>query len=302
MKHKDWSSFLLHCSSISNVMGFPIGLKAFKPSEVERLSELKRRDFLNDKEQADLDKKLAKEKRLLDPELNEGAKKYLIGRYAFERYNTRVASLGAGFSPSAKGTELEEQGLALLSKMDGIKYVKSNKAANNEYLLGRCDIECPKTGRIIDLKVSWSINSFFATLSTELDKRYWYQMQGYLDVYDRPEGEVCFVLLNTPYHLVEQEKSRVTYKYLMGEIDKEKYEEDIYRLSLAFDYERIPTKRRIIRYRVSRHEDSMQFVYKKVIRCRQWLQEFEAKHQTSTLITVSNENYEKYTPTEEDNP
>ena len=82
----------------------------------------------------------------------------------------------------------------------------STDTIENDYLVGRCDIFHPKDDKIIDTKISWNVNSFLKSRTSTLSAKYWYQMQGYMELYNVNNAEVVFLLLNTPPELIEREK------------------------------------------------------------------------------------------------
>jgi len=126
------------------------------------------------------------------------------------------------------------------------------------------------------------------------------QMQAYLELYNLEFGEVCWVLLNTPPFLLERERTKFTEKYMTGEIDAEKFEENMERLDLNYDYSIIPNKRKIITFTVTRERGFMEKVYQKVKKCREYMAEFDKIHSDNKkIITLS----EKYAANfQEDNP
>ena len=299
MKYKDWSDFVVHCSGIHEIMSKPPKARDLTPKNRDDYNKLILKDELTDAEKKRLDFYVKKIEYFNDPDLSKTAIKHLMKRYAWDRYNNKIAATGTSRSPVAKGNQLEDEAIEMLSVFDKAKYKKITESRRNEYLLGCCDIFCSEQNKIIDVKTVWNINTFLPHLTDPLDKKYWYQMQGYLEVYNVPYGEVCYVLLNTPPHLIERERAKYTEKYVFGEIDRERYDEEMEKLDMAFSYDKIPAKRRIIRFVVDRYPEIMPVIYRRVERCRDWLNEFERKHVlTKKIITLP----EIYAKQQEDNP
>jgi hypothetical protein len=67
-------------------------------------------------------------------------------------------------------------------------------------LTGECDIITDDT--IIDIKTSWSLETFPATPSEAHDKDYEWQVRGYMMLYDRPKAEVVFCMVSTDKDLL----------------------------------------------------------------------------------------------------
>ncbi len=134
-----------------------------------------------------------------------------------------------------------------------------------------------------------------------LSNHHWGQMQGYLNLYDMEYGTVCYVLANTPPHLVEQEWASLFNKFLLGEIDREKYELQSRKLEGIFNFEKIAASKRIIRFDVKRSDEYLLKVFQRVDLCREYLTEFDQTFvQNKNILTLA-EDYLN-APSEEDNP
>ena len=234
---------------------------------------------------------LAKMSRFNDPELSKVAISHLIRRYAIDKYNKKIAATGQLRAFAAKGSQLENQAIKIISEADGIDYVCPEKSEKNEFILGKCDGICPNKTKIIETKVSWNSVTFLATRNNKLKKEHWYQMQGYLWLYGVDYGEVKNVLLNTPEHLADRERLRQTERYMMGEIDGDVYDEKMEELETCFDYESIPVRRRIITFGVYRNEEVISKIASRVKRCREFLNEFEKMHLQNKIVVTSPEDY-----------
>lgn len=294
MKYKDWSNFAVHCSGIEEILSRPkfcTDLTKSQKETYDKLVSMAALEELDDKGIERLLKLTTKKERYNNPELSQTCIKYLLKRYAWEKYNKKSAALSSGYSTVNKGNQLEDEGAELLSKHHKVKYIKPNSSCQNEYILGRCDLHTENKKVIVDIKTSWSIYSFLPNQVVKLDKRYWLQMQGYLDIYNADYGKVCYVLLNTPPHLVERERAKYTEKYVFGEITKERYEEEIEKFDLSFSYDKIPLKRRIIEFEVKRCPEIFPIIYKRVEKCREWMNEFERLHLSSKKILTLAEHY-----------
>ncbi len=73
-----------------------------------------------------------------------------------------------------------------------------------------------------------------------------------MELYNVNHAEVVFLLLNTPPELIEREKVKLLNRFMIGEIDREKYELDAENLESAFTYSSLPIKKRYFRYTVKR--------------------------------------------------
>jgi hypothetical protein len=296
MKYKDWSTFKVSCTAISSVMSKPVNCRDLTPKQVITMSKILCKD---ENERTDNDKRtfeilLAKSQRFLDPPLSESAKKYLLTRYSWEKYNKGTLSSNSEKRASlVKGNELETDAFKIVSLRDKIEYTSGDKFIYNDYIFGRCDIFSKENNRIVDTKISWGIHTYLPNHTTKLSAKHWFQMQGYMALYGISQAEVCYVLLNTPPHLLERERNRYTEKYLLGEIDSDNYEEAMEKCDLCYDYSKIPKKRKIITFIVKHEPEVLNMIYRKVIKCRDWLTEFDKIHTNNKKIVTSSDDYMK---------
>lgn len=264
------------------------------------LQKIQSKDDLDEKDIAKLNELDEKHLRFLNPPLSETCKTYLIGRYGYIKYNTRTARTVPERPCITKGVALEEQGIELVSFMDKKRYERPTGFVENDNIIGVCDAICLDEGRILEIKTSWNAANFMETRRTnKLSHTHWAQMQGYLDLYQMDSGIVCFVLANTPPHLIEQEKATLFRKYMFGEIDREKYETEIDKFDSLFNFEKIPLNKRIIRFEVKRSAEYMAKVNCRVGLCREYLTEFDRTFTKNKNIVTSAEDYMNVS-TEED--
>jgi len=292
MAKQDFSQFKTWCSEIHSLLVTPKGLKP-KQSEYKKYDRLI--DSEEEKDEADLkflqefDQRIAI---LNDEPLGKTTISSLIREYGKIIYNKKVAAKGDALSFLKKGTDMESEGIELLSKIDKHEYQLITENIENEYLLGRCDIYCPESDKVIDTKLSWNINAFLKARTTPLDRKYWYQMQGYMELYNVNKADVVFLLLNTPPELIEREKVKLLNRFMIGEIDRDKYELDIENLESAFTYSNLPIKKRYFRHTLTREPKIFEKVYKKVEKARIWMQEFHSSMRKNIFV-VPSENYLK---------
>lgn len=173
--------------------------------------------------------------------LSEGAKTYLdrCAKELFYDYTTE-----AGSKETAKGLEVEDQAIELFNSVFFTDYEKNTERRETDYLTGECDIF---TGsEIIDIKSSWSIATFPATVRAGDKKEYEWQARAYMHLWDVPRATIAYCLVDTPDHLVGYEDENL---HIVSHISPElritrvRYERDellekklIERCKLAQDY------------------------------------------------------------------
>lgn len=297
MQKIDFTQFKIWCSEIHSLFSIPKGIKPLK-AEYKRYERLMNSEEEKDEAELtflrDFDKKVAIYN---DPPLSKTTISALIRQYGWKVYNKKVAQKGDALSFLKKGTDMEGEAVELLSKIDRQSYQLITETTENDYLVGRCDIFCPEKDKVIDTKISWNVNAFLKARTTPISSKYWHQMQGYLELYNVNEAEVVFLLLNTPPELIEREKVKLLNRFMIGEIDREKYELDMENIESAFTYSNLPMKRRYFRFKIKREPQIFEKVYKKVQKARLWLQEFEQDMVTNVFVVPS----DNYLQTEKNN-
>lgn len=286
MKKIDVTKFKIWCSEISDLFSKPRGVKMPNKTDTKKYEKLINTD--KDKTEDEINFLRAFDEQVAiykDPPLSKKTMDALVRQYGRFVYNKKTAgSSSDAMSFLKKGTDMELEAVDLLSKIDKATYTLSDEKIENEYLVGQCDIICRDKGVVIDTKISWNVNSFLKSRNNPLDVKYWYQMQGYMELYDVDEAEVVFLLLNTPPELIERERVKLVNKFMIGEIDRDKYELDLENIESAFTYSNIPLKKRYFRYKVKREQGVIDAIYKKAEKARAWVLNFDKSLKTNILI------------------
>lgn len=132
--------------------------------------------------------------------LSQTAKSYIIekAKQDFYGYKNELTNKYV-----LKGIEQEQDSIDLLNLVRVENWVKNDKRVENEWISGCCDIITEFS--IIDIKSSWSLDTFPAT-SYELKDLSIYEWQGraYMWLYDMPTFELCYVMVSTHPELLSQ--------------------------------------------------------------------------------------------------
>ena len=124
--------------------------------------------------------------------LSETAKSY-IKKKAKEHYFGFSSSITT--KPMIKGKDWEEESIALVNQVRGSFYIKNKERFENEFLTGEPDIildDC-----IIDIKTSWSLETWPATPGEGVNKDYMWQLFAYCWLLDKTEGELIYCMIDT---------------------------------------------------------------------------------------------------------
>lgn len=134
--------------------------------------------------------------------LSAGAKTFLnsIAKEEVYKYRLQVET-----KYMDKGLACEDEAIEMLNFLRFKSYVKNTERRESEFLTGECDIIIPRI-KTIDTKVAWSLATFPAVSEDAHDPLYEWQGRAYMKLWDVPEHEVCWLMLNTPEDLIRWEQ------------------------------------------------------------------------------------------------
>ena len=139
-------------------------------------------------------------------------------------YNTYISS-----KYLSKGIQLEDKSIELYNEVFFTNHIKNETRLSNDWITGECDINADDL--IIDIKTSWSAETFPSTEEEINNKDYEWQLRGYMMLYDKPFAELAYCLVETPEELLQYETNLTP--HLVEGIDAElrvtvkKFERDL---------------------------------------------------------------------------
>lgn len=154
--------------------------------------------------------KTDEEKALLAPlkerSLSAGAKTYLntLAKEFVYGYEKKVSS-----KYLEKGLMVEQDSIDLYNSVFFTSHAKNTERRSNEWVTGEADIVAPD--EIIDIKSSWSLDTFPAHAAMGIDTDYEWQGRTYMWLWDKPSFKVAYCLVNTPDELVGYEDPEIHY-------------------------------------------------------------------------------------------
>lgn len=208
-----------------------------------------------------LGKLMTEPKTLKEGPLSVGAKTYIRQLVAQELF-------GVDFEVSAKvlekGNRCEADSIALLNRVRGLDLTKNTIRKNNDFITGEADLFDYMEKRGHDLKTSWSLSTFPICVADCEDKIYEWQMRGYMMLWDCPEWEVNYCMVNTPEDLIGYDP--VTLHYV----------------------DHIPEHMRLTSWLVKRDADKEKALSEKIVHARayyaQAIEEFDRTHRALELV------------------
>jgi len=101
-----------------------------------------------------------------------------------------------------KGIDMEDTSINLYNEVRGTLYLKNTERLENEFITGECDINAGD--KIIDIKSSWSLETFPASPEDVNNKDYEWQLRAYMWLYDKPKAELAYCMVSTPDYLLKE--------------------------------------------------------------------------------------------------
>ena len=213
--------------------------------------------------------------------LSEGAKTYLKKVYAETKYN-RKKDFTSKYTE--KGTETQKDCLTLICRLDKTLYKENEERLSNNYITGILDFydgDTVETAKyVIENKSAWDIHTFLGYLGEKLDRAWWSQGQGYLDLSGAKEGEISICLVDATDSMILEEKRKLLWKMAdkaATEYNPE-YLEACVELERSMTFPDIPMEHRRIKHPIQRDDTFIEKVYRTVEKCRIYLAELERLH------------------------
>jgi len=100
-----------------------------------------------------------------------------------------------------KGIDMEDTSIDLYNEVHGTLYLKNTERLSNEFITGECDINAED--KIIDIKSSWSLETFPASPEDVNNKDYEWQLRAYMWLYNKPKAELAYCMVSTPDYLLK---------------------------------------------------------------------------------------------------
>jgi len=239
-----------------------------------------------------------------EKELSETVITHLVDVYVSREYN-RFTEIKAKVLD--KGNEVEEDSITVVSRITKKFYKKNEEHLKNSYIQGTPDlfdgVIIQQAEEIRDTKSSWDAFTFHRSKYKPLDKRYYWQMQGYMALSVAKVSYVDFCLINTPYHLVQAELRRESYNHLNEETptwielqiianhvyDKETFDKYIHNRGIVINalegkeqenakavyhgFVEIPLEKRHFPFEVKRNDEDIERLYQRIEDCRKWMKQ-----------------------------
>lgn len=253
------NQFKIRCSSIGKIM---TSGNEITDKQLELLNQLQAKEKLTEKQKETLSGLIYKRD---NPELGQTVKSYCKDWLKSKIYKRKLEFTS---KYTDKGIIVEDESIDFISEKLGFGILfKNEKYYENEFMTGTNDIEIPNL--IIDIKNSWSWETFPYFESDIPNYDYYYQLQGYMELTGKKKAKLIYILSNTPQHLIEREARNYCYFNGYDDLDMEIYNE--FHKKLTYDDLSDELKFKI--YDIDYNPYDIDKIKKRVIQCRNYINE-----------------------------
>lgn len=171
-----------------------------------------------------------------------------------------------------KGNLVENQSIELMSDVLDLGFVwKNDEYFTNDFLTGTPDVITDKL--IIDVKSSWSGDTFPFFEDELPNKDYYWQMQGYLALTGKDNAIVAYCLVDTPEDIVLDEIRRSSWAKKELDVTEETERE----VRQKHEFGHIPKDKRVKAFLVEKDEHAIEQIKERVEQCRTYYTELWQK-------------------------
>jgi hypothetical protein len=142
---------------------------------------------------------------------------------------------------------------------------KNQDVFTDAELLGTPDLVLPDF--IVDIKCSWDCFTFPLFDTAVPNKDYYWQMQTYMALTDKPAAVLAYILMDAPEHLIEREARFASFNAGLTEIDMDLYDQ----VKAKMTYSNMPDALRVKTFRIERNEADITALRNRVLVCREYI-------------------------------
>ena len=204
--------------------------------------------------------------------MGETCKSYLLEVYREKKWGIKKDIQSKYIE---KGLMVEDSAIAFYSTVKGQFLVKNDEWLKNEFISGTPDVITEN--EIIDIKSSWDAFTF-PTKEDDVNRAYYWQLQGYMWLTGLDKSILSYVLLDTPEQLIQDECRRLAWK--MGVLDdmNQDYIDACQELRKSMTFNQIPIEERIVTFEIAKNEEDIELLKKRVTEARVYLNGLDGKN------------------------
>lgn len=250
--------FKIRCSSIGKIMG---NLEPLTEKQIELMNNLNVKEKRTEKQEETLQE--LKLKLNTPTDLSQTAKSY-CEMWLKQQLYSRRKNIKSKYMD--KGLIMEDNSIDFIADYLNLgMLIKNEVRMSNDYMEGECDVLLPKD--IFDAKNSWDCFTFplFDKEIPNID--YYWQGQGYMELYNRDSYKLIYVLSDTPAHIIRREAYFYAINNGYDELSKEIHQEFIDNMT----YPDIIDNLKIKIFPFTRNNNDIKKIKGQVIKCREYI-------------------------------
>jgi len=206
----NFDNYIFRSHMVGNIISVP---KPLTPNQAETLADYRKRQAGEGRPLTDNQLKTwfsleHKNNESQNYKLTDTAKR-ICTDLVFEARTGRRSKLETKYFD--KGIEKEKEARDLVSEVLGRPFTKDDERRTNQWVTGKRDIKDDNV--IIDIKTSWSFESFNKHLLETPNEVYLRQLDCYMELFDIKDSLLAHVLVDTPARLIDDEIRRLDWKY-----------------------------------------------------------------------------------------
>lgn len=184
-----------------------------------------------------------------------------------------------------KGNATEEDGFTLMATELKLGMVYKNiDPKENEFMKGTCDLFLPDN--VYDNKSSYSLDTF-PMFETEIDKKYWVQLQVYGCLWDVKNLNLCYTLNDLDDEAIENiikwkvshdERYEIANRLVYTLESFERLKSNFFDKSTLNTFIEIPDEKRIKHFKFERDDDYIKKIESRVLECRIFIEQLLIKN------------------------
>lgn len=197
--------------------------------------------------------------RLKSETLSETTKNYLDEIFIKEVFHREKTDMIAN-KYVRKGVMCEPDSFKLVEDVTKEVYFKNQATLENDFVVGTPDIQAPE--KIIDIKTSWDLFTFFKVDRDQAESDYYYQLLGYMMLTGKKKADLIYCLVDTPEELINDELHRLN--FYMNEDEAKSYR-------INYVYGDIPAEAKIKRFEFDYDEEVAEKLKERIVLAREYL-------------------------------
>lgn len=196
------------------------------------------------------------------PSLSATTKSFLDNLWA-ERTFGKTSLLQSKYLD--KGIAVEEFSISLYSRVVGMPFFKNKERKTNEFITGEPDNAY--RAKIRDIKSSWDLSTFPFNETEIPNKDYFWQLQGYMMLWEFDQSELIYCLVDTPDELIADEKWKIARRTGYTDLPEFLEAEIINRMTFSD----IPEAMRVNVFDLSYDPKAIEALKQRIHQCREYL-------------------------------